>query len=209
MMKLEKNIHLYGILDLGYVPLENTVTITSQLLTSGVQILQLRAKKATVEEIVSIGRAILPLCKAACVPLVINDYPEIAVRIGADGVHIGQNDASVAEVRKIVGTKMLIGKSSHSLAQAQTAAAECPDYLGFGPLFATPTKPDYVPIGLADIAEVYRRVSLPVFCIGGIKLENLPTVIAAGAQRVVIVSGLLQAKNIQEYGKACRLALIS
>ena len=82
-----------------------------------------------------------------------------------------------------------------------------PDYIGFGPLFATPTKPDYVPVGLEDIRAVHEQVSLPVFCIGGIKLENLPVVRAAGAARVVIVSGILQAADVADYCRKCRALL--
>jgi len=84
---------------------------------------------------------------------------------------------------------------------------EKPDYIGFGPLFSTPTKPDYVAIGTSDIPEVHRLVPLPIYCIGGIKLENLPSLISAGAQRVVIVSGILQAENIVDYCRDCRLAI--
>ena len=114
------------------------------------------------------------------------------MRVPVEGAHVGQDDDSVAVVRAGAGRPILVGKSTHSLAQATAALPENPDYIGFGPLFSTPTKPDYQPIGLADISEVHRRVSLPIFCIGGIKLENLEQVIRAGARRVVIVSGLLR-----------------
>ena len=89
-----------------------------------------------------------------------------------------------------------IGKSTHTLSQATAAVAEGADYIGFGPLFATPTKPDYQPIGIDDIRRVHELVRLPIFCIGGIKLHNLPSVLAAGASRVVIVSGLLQSGDV-------------
>ena len=92
--------------------------------------------------------------------------------------------------------------ATHSVRSPSPAVAQ-PDYIGFGPLFSTPTKPDYVPIGMADIAEVHRRVSLPVFCIGGIKRENLPRVIAAGARRAVVVSGILTAEDPEAYTAAC------
>ena len=94
----------------------------------------------------------------------------------------------------------MVGRSTHSLAQARAARDEGADYLGFGPLFATPTKPDYVPIGLDDIARVHEEVTdRPIFCIGGVKLENLPTIIAAGVRRVVIVSGILLAEDVAGY----------
>ena len=111
--------------------------------------------------------------------------------------------------RARAGEDAIVGKSTHSLAQALAAEREGPDYIGFGPLFATPTKPDYPPIGLNEIMQAQRLVSLPVFCIGGIKRENLPGVLAAGAQRVVIVSGILKAPDPQAYCQACRDLLAS
>ncbi len=98
----------------------------------------------------------------------------------------------------------MVGKSTHSLDQAIRAFYEGADYIGFGPIFATPTKPDYPPIGLEEIQRVHEAVRIPIFCIGGIKLDNLPEVMEAGARRVVIVSGLLQAKDIATYGRAAK-----
>jgi thiamine-phosphate pyrophosphorylase len=104
----------------------------------------------------------------------------------------------VADAREAAGRPVIIGKSTHSLAQAQAAAEEGADYIGFGPLFATPTKPGRPAIGLRDIAAVHELVPVPIFCIGGIKRENLAEVRDAGARRVVIVSGWLQAEDIAE-----------
>jgi thiamine-phosphate pyrophosphorylase len=95
----------------------------------------------------------------------------------------------------------LIGKSTHSLAQARAAQVEGADYIGFGPIFATPTKPDYTPIGVEDIRRVHAEVNLPIFCIGGINIDNLQSVIDAGAKRVVMVSALLTAHNIVDYAR--------
>jgi thiamine-phosphate pyrophosphorylase len=133
------------------------------------------------------------------VPLVINDFPEVAAAVGAEGVHVGQDDLNVDRAREVAGYRTVIGKSTHSIAQAMAAAVEDTDYLGFGPLFATPTKPNYPPIGLQDIRTVHEMVKKPIFCIGGVKLENVAQVLEAGAQRVVIVSGILQAPDIEAY----------
>ena len=116
---------------------------------------------------------------------------------------------SVAEARAAAGRPVLIGKSTHSLLQARAALQEGADYIGFGPLFATPTKPGRPAIGLQDIAAVHEEVSLPIFCIGGIKNENLPEVIAAGARRVVIVSGWLQAGDMPGAVRATRTILLN
>ena len=198
---------LYGILDLAYVARAQAARVAQQMIDGGVDILQLRAKRESVSEIASIARELQPITSAAQVPLIINDYAHVARDVGADGVHVGQDDISVAEVRKLLGPYGFVGKSTHSLAQAVAAQAEGADYIGFGPLFATPTKPDYAPIGLAEIRTVHSLVRLPIFCIGGIKLENLSQVTAAGARRVVIVSGILQAADVAEYARRCKEAL--
>ncbi len=198
---------LYGILDLGYVESARCVQTAAAMLAGGVGLLQLRAKNFAPADILSLALEISPLCRAAGVPFVINDHPELVESSGADGVHVGQDDISVAEARRLAGPGKLVGLSTHSPSQARAAIAQNPDYIGFGPLFATPTKPDYQPIGTADIAEVHREVPLPIFCIGGIKRENLPGVLASGARRVVIVSGILQAPDISAYCRDC-LALL-
>ncbi|MDQ6623173.1 MAG: thiamine phosphate synthase [Verrucomicrobiota bacterium] len=199
---------LYGIVDLGYVRAPDAPRLAAEMLSGGVDLIQLRAKNHSLGEIEDLGRALHALTAEAQVPLIINDHPQIAATIGAEGVHVGQDDLSVAEARRSAGTDCFIGKSTHSVAQARAAAAEGAEYIGFGPLFATPTKPDYIPIGLDDVRAVHAHVRLPIFCIGGIKLDNLADVIAAGAQRVVIVSGLLQAADLAEYARACKELLI-
>jgi thiamine-phosphate pyrophosphorylase len=198
---------LYGILDLGYVSPADAVRVATEMIRGGVQVLQLRAKNERVRQITQVAHELHRITSAAGVPMVINDHPEIARDVGAEGVHVGQDDISISEARRLAGPDVLVGRSTHSIAQARHAQTEGADYIGFGPLCATPTKPDYVPIGLSDIAHVHEQVRLPIFCIGGIKLENLAEVLAAGARRVVIVSGLLQAPDIAQYARAVRALL--
>ena len=200
---------LYGILDVGYVSRDDTLAMAGMMLDGGVQLLQLRAKGESSREVRSMACELAPLCRAHNVPFLLNDHPELVRETGADGAHVGQDDLSVAEARALAGENAIIGKSTHSIAQALAAEQEGPDYIGFGPLFVTPTKPDYTPIGVSEIRQVRRLVSLPVFCIGGIKRENLAGVLAAGAQRVVIVSGILHASDPQAYCWACRDLLAS
>lgn len=198
---------LYGILDLGSVVPADVGAMTSKLLAAGVDVLQLRAKGAAEAMVVEIGREMAPLCRQARVPFILNDYPHLVAAVDADGVHIGQDDGPIGAARRLAGEGKIVGRSTHSVAQARAAWAEGADYIGFGPLFATPTKPDYVPIGLADIAEVQGGSPVPVFCIGGIKRENLATIVAAGARRVVIVTGLLHADDPSAYAADCRRVL--
>ncbi len=200
---------LYGILDLGYVEMSNVRKIAEALVAGGVDLLQLRAKNRSTAEIEKLAHELRAVTAEKSVPLIINDHPRIARNIEADGVHLGQDDLSIADARKIVGPECAIGRSTHSVDQAIRAFYEGADYIGFGPIFATPTKPDYAPIGLDDVARVHDSVRIPIFCIGGIKLDNLPKVIEAGARRVVIVSGLLQATDPAEYARSAKKLLTS
>jgi thiamine-phosphate pyrophosphorylase len=134
-------------------------------------------------------------------PLIVNDYAEIARQVPVEGVHVGQDDDPIEIVRQKAAREILVGKSTHSLEQARAAQREGADYIGFGPIFATPTKPDYPTIGLQNIRRVHAEVNLPIFCIGGINIDNLQSVIDAGAKRVVMVSALLKAHNIVDYAR--------
>ena len=209
---------LYCILDLGYVTEQNAEKVTLSLLNGGADLLQLRAKNHDFATIERVARRLLPLCRAAGVPFILNDQPVLAASIGTDGVHLGQDDGSLADARALVNSPLrishsafLIGRSTHSLAQARAALAEGFDYIGFGPLFPTPTKAGRPAIGLHEIAAMEREVGekIPAFCIGGITPETLPSVLAAGARRVVVVSALLQAGNVESATLVVKTALIA
>jgi thiamine-phosphate pyrophosphorylase len=208
------NARLYGILDLGYVSADLLERTAAQLCEGGVDIVQLRAKGRDECAIEEMANRVAPILRDAGVPFIINDFPELVPSVGADGAHVGQDDFSVADARWRAGRALagevpppIIGKSTHSVEQAVAAAAEGADYIGFGPLFPTPTKAGRAAIGMGDIARVHELVSVPIFCIGGIKLENLAEVIAAGARRVVIVSGILQARDVAAYCREAKARL--
>lgn len=203
-MRALKDSYLYGIVDLGYVKPEDVAAMTLALVEGGVDLLQLRAKKFTAAEVERLARLMHPITRDGGIPLIINDHPEVAAAVGSEGVHVGQDDQSVEATRRIVGPGCFVGKSTHSVAQARAAMAEGADYIGFGPLYATGTKPDYVPIGLQDIAEVHAFATCPVFCIGGVNPERLPEIVAAGARRVVVVSAWLQAGDVRKEVEALR-----
>eukprot|EP01031_Cornospumella_fuschlensis_P017911 gene17911-21913_t len=181
--------------------------MTVALCEGGTDVLQLRAKKLAKTEIERLARLMLPITQGHGVPLVINDQPDIAAAVGSEGVHVGQEDDAVAKARAVVGSGCFVGKSTHSLAQAVAAQAEGADYIGFGPLYATGTKPDYVPIGLEDITEVHRLVQVPIFCIGGVNGGRLSEIVGAGAQRVVVVSAFLQAADVRASVRSLKTAL--
>jgi len=205
------NSRLYCILDLGYTAEIDAAAVTVSLLAGGADLLQLRAKRHDIATIRRVAESLIPLCRAAGVPFILNDHPALAAELGADGVHIGQDDGSLAEARKIMGPGKIIGRSTHSLEQVRAALVEGFDYIGFGPLFPTPTKAGRPGIGLDDVAAMERDVgsTIPAFCIGGIKRANLQQVLAAGARRIVIVSDLLTAANVQGATREVAAALRS
>jgi thiamine-phosphate pyrophosphorylase len=190
---------LYGIIDLGYVERGDAPRIVDQMIEGGVDLIQVRGKNKSIGELVELAAELHELSAKSSIPLIVNDHAEIAKRVPVEGVHVGQDDDSIEIVRKKAARDILIGKSTHSLEQARAAQGEGADYIGFGPIFATPTKPDYAPIGLENIRRVHAEMNLPIFCIGGINVDNLQSVIDAGAKRVVMVSALLKAQNIVDY----------
>lgn len=213
-MNTLQSAQLYGILDMGYVASGDLLRVAEQMIEGGVEVLQLRAKGCLESEVEAWGQELVVLSEAAGVPLLVNDHPQLVPSIGAQGVHVGQEDFSVEDARWRAGRSLageapapLVGKSTHGLAQALEAERSGADYIGFGPLFSTPTKPGRPAIGLDQIREVHSQVGIPIFCIGGIKLENLAEVIGAGARRVVIVSGILQARDIAGYCRDVRAVL--
>jgi thiamine-phosphate pyrophosphorylase len=199
---------LYGFIDLNYVEANDATRVAKEMIDGDVDLIQLRAKKYSVTEIVDLAESLHALTSAAGIPLIVNDHAEVAVQVPVEGVHVGQDDDSIAAARKKAGRKILVGRSTHSLEQAVAAQKEGADYIGFGPMFATPTKPDYKPIGFDQIKAAHEQVQLPIFCIGGIKIDNLGEVLAAGAKRVAIVSGLLKAADIAKYARACKALLV-
>jgi thiamine-phosphate pyrophosphorylase len=208
-MRALRDCHLYGIIDLGYIDIGDCNHVAEQMITGCVDLIQLRGKEQRIDELVDLAGELHEFTTRSSTPLIVNDHAEIAQQVPVEGVHVGQDDDSIEVARRKAGRDVLVGKSTHSLEQALAAQREGADYIGFGPIFATPTKPDYVPIGLSDIRQVHSEVSLPIFCIGGIKIDNLKQVIAAGARRVAIVSGLLKTPDIAEYARMAKRLLAS
>ncbi|MBR5895393.1 MAG: thiamine phosphate synthase [Akkermansia sp.] len=203
MKQVLENCRLYGIVDMGYTEPEQVVARTHALIDGGVRIIQLRAKGKALPLVKAWAVDMQAICRERGAIFVLNDYPEMAAEIGADAVHVGQDGGSLADVRKIVGAGVLVGRSTHSLEQAIQAKLEGADYIGFGPLYPTGTKPGRPSIGLSDIAAAQEAAGdMPLFCIGGINGTTLPQVIQAGARRVVIVSWLLQQADIALTAKA-------
>ncbi|MEO0453212.1 MAG: thiamine phosphate synthase [Verrucomicrobiota bacterium] len=192
---------LYGILDTGYSNPEDWPDLARKLIRGGVGVLQVRAKDLEPTEILKWAQPVVPLAHELGCPVIINDFPELVQPLGAAGVHVGQDDLTVSEAKEQSDISCVIGKSTHSLEQARQAQTDKADYIGFGPIFTTPTKPGRPAIGPELITQMSHEISIPAFCIGGIKKENVSELKARGAERVVIVSGLLQSSDPTTYAK--------
>ena len=194
-MNALEHCFIYGIVDLGYVKPDAVTEITKKLVRGGIDLLQLRAKGVPIDEVRRIAQVMVAITQPAGVPFILNDYPRLLADVPAEGCHLGQEDGSIADARRVAGRPIIVGRSTHSIEQAITAEKEGADYIGYGPLFPTPTKPDAVAVGLSGLRKLHAQVRIPIFCIGGIKENNLRKVTEAGAERVCLVSDLLTAPD--------------
>jgi thiamine-phosphate pyrophosphorylase len=207
-MKPLADCRLYAFVDTAYLQGRAPEVVAQQLCDGGADLIQLRAKESSRDEIRRMAEAILPITRCANVGLVVNDYLEIAGDLGAEFCHLGQEDffnAGRAHCSEIRGeqSEVRIGLSTHSPEQAKRALAAGADYLAIGPVYATGTKPAAKPVTLEYVrwgAAPQSGVDIPWFAIGGINLENLGDVLAAGARRVCVVSAILNAPDV---AKAC------
>ncbi len=166
-------------------------------LAGGVDIIQLRSKSGSDVEILAAARRFAAVCRSHGALFIINDRPDLAVAAGADGVHVGQDDAPVSDARAAVGPDRIVGLSTHSPAQIDAAAQTDVDYIGVGPVHATPTKPGRPPVGVDLVAYAAAHARPPFFAIGGINPSNVDAVVDAGAERIVVVRALTESANPQ------------
>ena len=174
-------------------------------LDGGVDIVQLRIKDAPDERVLEAAQRYRRLCTAAGALLIVNDRPDLALAADADGVHVGQDDVAVASAREVVGADKLVGLSTHSPEQITGAAGV--DYIGVGPVHATPTKPGRPPVGLELVGYATANCALPFFAIGGIDTTNVSAVLDAGARRIAVVRALTQAQDPESTARALRAIL--
>jgi thiamine-phosphate pyrophosphorylase len=162
-------------------------------LAGGVDVVQLRDKRLSDEALAAVAREAVALCARHEALLIVNDRPPVALAAGADGVHVGQEDMPVSEVRKLVGEELLIGLSTH--APAEIDAAGGVDYIGVGPVHATPTKPGRPAVGLELVRYAAAHAPRPFFAIGGLDAGNVDAVLSAGATRVAVVRAIADARD--------------
>ncbi|MBI4358310.1 MAG: thiamine phosphate synthase [Candidatus Omnitrophica bacterium] len=170
----------------------------------GVDIVQLRSNVFSDRVLLELGEKIRRITQKVRKLFIVNDRVDLMLAMDADGVHLGQEDLPIDIARRMIGNrKKIIGKSTHSLKQALQAEREGADYIGFGPIFETPTKPTYPPVGLQTIREVMKRIKIPMVCIGGIDPTNVKQVIEAGAHRIAVVRAIFGVPDV--YQAACHL----
>jgi thiamine-phosphate pyrophosphorylase len=173
-------------------------------IAGGVDVVQLREKTLDDQELLSVARGARETCERYGALFVVNDRPLIARECGADGVHVGQDDMPVAEVRELVGADMLIGLSTHAPAEIDAASAASVDYIGVGPVHATPTKLGRPAVGLELVRYAAAHAPMPFFAIGGIETANVRDVIAAGASRVCVLRAIADAGDPRRAARALR-----
>jgi len=202
-MKPLADCKLYTFVDTAYLHGRTPEFVAQQLCDGGSDLIQLRAKNSAPDEIRAMAEKLLPITRRANVGLVINDHLDIANEIGADLCHLGQEDffdagyTHVSEL-KIKNSKLKIGLSTHAPAQAQRALDAGADYIAIGPIYATGTKPTAKPVTLDYVRWAAAHTTVPWFAIGGINLQTLDAVLAAGATRICVVSAILNAPDVAQ-----------
>jgi thiamine-phosphate pyrophosphorylase len=178
-------------------------------LAGGVDLVQLRMKDGSDEEIVAAGRRFAAAATDHGALFILNDRPDLVVAAGADGIHVGQDDAAVAEARVIVGPERIVGLSTHSPWQVDAASAAGVDYFAVGPVHETPTKPGRPAVGLELVRYAAAHATVPFFAIGGISPANVRAVREAGATRIAVVRALTEAPDVEQAARALRAAIIA
>ena len=185
---------LYLVTDRGLSRGRSSAEIVGAAVRGGVTCVQLREKQCSTREFIQEARSLQPLLSQQRIPLIINDRLDVALAIGADGIHLGQSDMHIGDARRLAGDKMIIGISAESIEDAIIAEQEGADYIGISPVYATKTKTDTrAPLGLDGIRRIRQAVRIPLVGIGGIHVGNIRAVIGAGADGVAVVSAIVAA----------------
>jgi thiamine-phosphate pyrophosphorylase len=198
-----RSAHLYLVCD------DQPDEFLAGALAGGVDILQLRMKDASDEEIVSAGRRFAAAAGEHRALFILNDRPDLVAATRADGVHLGQDDATVTEARAIVGPEPLVGLSTHDPAQVDAAGDGPIDYIGVGPVHETPTKPGRPAVGLELVRYAATHATVPFFAIGGIDPSNVGAVADGGAARIAVVRALTEADDVESAARALRAAVVA
>lgn len=194
-----KSRGLYAITDAQLLPGERLFEAVEAAILGGAVLVQYRDKQGTTEERLSRAQRLQAICQRLGCPLLINDDLELALQVGAAGVHLGRTDGSLLEARRRLGPDAIIGATCHaSLEFAREAQAQEASYVAFGSFFPSPTKPSAQPAPLDLLTEARRTLDLPIVAIGGITLDNAASVIAAGADLLAVINGLFDCADVRQ-----------
>jgi len=191
---LLKSSRLYLILDTEVADYSRLLTIAEKAASSGADIVQLRDKKGSAKDILKFSKNILKILREK-IPYIVNDRVDLALVTDAQGVHLGQDDLDIGFARRLMGKKAVIGASCQTLQAAKEAEAEGADYIGFGSVFETFTKPGRSPMDLNVLKEVINKIKIPVFPIGGINQENIKNLLQIGIKRAAVCRAILQSQD--------------
>lgn len=194
---IRRDMLLYAVTDRAWLAGRTLVDCVREAIAGGATFVQLREKDLTTEEIVAEAAEIIPVCRAAGVPFVIDDDVEAARLSGADGVHVGQSDAACAEARAALGPKAIVGVSAQTVEEALAAQAAGADYLGVGAMYGTSTKPDAVDVTFEELARICAAVDIPVTAIGGINARTMGSLAGTGVDGAAVVSAIFAAEDIE------------
>lgn len=193
----KKHMLLYAVTDRAWAKEKSLYQQVEEALKGGVTCVQLREKNLSDEEFLQEAVEIKALCQRYNVPLFINDNVFVALKCGADGVHVGQDDMEVSEVRSVVGENMMIGVSAHSVEEALEAVKNGADCLGVGAMFATSTKADANVLSWQTLHDICHAVDVPVVAIGGLNKDNIPSLAGSGVDGVALVSAIFASEDIE------------
>jgi thiamine-phosphate pyrophosphorylase len=195
--ELLSKIQLYVIADKGICGNRDIAEVVMQTIKSGAEMVQYRDKESDDDYFLKTASQLQEICKANVVPFIVNDRVEIAKKIDADGVHVGQEDMPLARVKSEMNPSKIIGVSALTIEQAKEAERGGADYVGVGPIFDTSSKKTGKPLGLDLIRKAKDKLSIPFFAIGGINLTNLDALILAGGSRIAVISALILSDDIE------------
>ena len=204
---IRRGMRLYAVTDSSWLGGRTLAECVQQAIEGGATFVQLREKHLSTDEIVALAATILPVCREAGVPFVIDDDVEAALRSGADGVHVGQSDAACADARRILGPDAIVGVSAQTVEQAKAAQAAGADYLGVGALIPTPTKPDAADVTREELAAICDAVDIPVVGIGGLNADTVGVLDGTGASGAAVVSALFAADDVEAAARALRAGI--
>lgn len=203
---LAKSLLLYAVTDRHWLGGRTLYDVTRESLEGGVTFLQLREKDLEDESFYEEAVKLQAMAKEYGVPFVVNDNVDIAVRMNADGVHVGQHDMEAGDVRALIGPDKILGVSAQTVGQAVLAEKRGADYLGVGAVFPTGSKDDAEEVSYETLKEICRAVSIPVVAIGGITLENIPALAGSGVCGIAVISAIYASDDIKEASAALRKA---